>query len=67
MKKLLLVLLTAAGLSLLVGCASTMENVNQGAQDAGRPVGSVTRVPGSVMEGAAQGVAGQPTANPYGR
>ena len=67
MKNLLLVLSTAAGLALLTGCASTMENVNQGAQDVGRPVGGVARVPGSVMEGAAQGVAGQPTANPYGR
>ena len=60
-------ILLAASVSWLAGCASTMENVNQGARDVGRPAGSVSRVPGSVMEGAAQGVAGQPTANPYNR
>jgi hypothetical protein len=52
---------------LLTGCASTMENVNQGAKEAGKPVGGVMRVPGSVMEGAAEGTAGQPTPNPYNR
>ena len=50
-----------------IGCASTAESVNQGARDAGRPAGSVMRLPGSVMEGAGQGMAGQPTPNPYGR
>ena len=50
-----------------VGCASTGESVNQGARDVGQPAGSVMRVPGSVMEGAGQGMAGQPTPNPYGR
>ena len=49
------------------GCASTMEDVNQGARTAGQPAGGVMRVPGSVMEGAGQGMAGQPTPNPYGR
>jgi hypothetical protein len=67
MKTILLGLLAAAGLSWLTGCASTMENVNQGARDVGRPAGSISRVPGSVMEGAAEGVAGSPTPNPYGR
>lgn len=57
----------ALGLLLACGCASTMEDVNQGARDVGRPVGGVARVPGSFMEGAAEGVAGQPNANPYGR
>ena len=52
---------------LFAGCASTMENVNQGAMKAGRPAGGVMRVPGSVMEGAAEGTAGQPTFNPYNR
>jgi predicted Rossmann-fold nucleotide-binding protein len=57
----------ALGLLLACGCASTMEDVNQGARDVGRPVGGVARIPGSVMEGAAEGVAGQPTPNPYNR
>jgi len=65
--KIISTLILTGSLAWLAGCASTMENVNQGARDAGRPVGGVTRVPGSVMEGAAQGVAGQPTPNPYNR
>lgn len=65
--KIISTLILAGSLAALAGCASTMENVNQGARDVGRPVGGVTRVPGSVLEGAAQGVAGQPTANPYNR
>jgi hypothetical protein len=60
-------ILLAAVVALVSGCASTMEDVNKGAQDVGRPVGGVARVPGSFMEGAAQGVAGQPSPNPYGR
>jgi hypothetical protein len=51
----------------VLGCASTMEDVNQGAKEVGRPVGGVMRVPGSVMEGAAEGTAGQPKSNPYNR
>jgi len=49
--------------ALMAGC----ESVHQGARDVGRPVGSVSRLPGSVMEGAAEGVAGKPTPNPYNR
>ncbi|MGD1020121.1 MAG: hypothetical protein ABSA12_12485 [Verrucomicrobiia bacterium] len=53
----------ALGLLLICGC----ESVNQGANQAGQTTGSAMRVPNSVSEGAAQGVAGQPNANPYGR
>jgi hypothetical protein len=67
MKKLLNGLLAVCCGALLAGCASTMEDVNQGAKEVGKPVGGVMRVPGSVMEGAAEGVAGQPTPNPYKR
>ena len=53
-----------AGLALLgLGC----ESVHEGVRDTTRPVGSVSRLPNSAMEGAAQGVAGQPTTNPYNR
>jgi len=57
----------AVGLLLACGCASQSESVNQGARQVGQPVGGAARLPGSVMEGAAQGVAGQPSPNPYNR
>ena len=57
----------ALGLLLAGGCASQTESLNQGARNVGQPVGGVSRVPGSFMEGAAQGVAGQPSPNPYNR
>ena len=60
-----LLLLTVA--AALTGCASTMEDVNEGAKSVGRPVGGVMRVPNSVSEGVAEGVAGQPKSNPYKR
>jgi hypothetical protein len=63
MKTLILSLLAGISLIGLVGC----ESVHEGVRDTTRPVGSVSRLPNSAMEGAAQGVAGQPTANPYGR
>jgi len=53
----------AVGLLIACGC----ESVNQGANQAGQGVGGAMRVPNSVSEGAAQGVAGQPSPNPYGR
>lgn len=67
MRTVLTGLLAAGVAGWLLGCVSTMENANRGAQDVGRPVGGVTRLPGSVMEGAAEGVAGQPNQNPYNR
>jgi uncharacterized protein YceK len=60
------VLVILSGL-LLSGCASTMEDANQGAKEVGKPAGGIMRVPGSVMEGAAEGTAGQPKSNPYNR
>jgi hypothetical protein len=66
MKNILHTILAAAALA-ICGCASTAENLNQAARELGRPAGSAARLPGSFMEGAAEGVAGQPTANPYGR
>ena len=60
-------LTAAVTLLLLAGCASTMEDVNQGAKEVGKPAGGIMRVPGSVMEGAAEGTAGQPKSNPYNR
>ena len=58
---------TAVGLLVACGCASTSESANKGANQVGQGVGGAMRVPNSVSEGAAQGVAGQPSPNPYGR
>ena len=60
-------LIVALGALWMLGCASTMEDANSGAKDVGRPAGGVMRLPGSVMEGAAEGTAGQPKSNPYNR
>ena len=49
------------------GCASSLEEVNKGAEKAGETGGKVMRVPTSVSEGAAKGMAGEPESNPYGR
>lgn len=49
------------------GCASQMETANRGASTAGETAGGAARLPNSFMEGAASGIAGQPTANPYNR
>jgi hypothetical protein len=67
MTRILFSTMVVAGLLFACGCASQSESVNQGAQKVGQPVGGAARVPGSFMEGAAQGVAGQPSPNPYGR
>lgn len=45
------------------GCAS----VNKGAEEVGKTGGKIMRVPGSVSEGAAEGIAGEPESNPYNR
>lgn len=57
------IILVVVSVALLAGC----ESVNQDAKEVGKPVGGAARVPGSVMEGAAEGVAGKPTPNPYNR
>jgi predicted enzyme related to lactoylglutathione lyase len=49
------------------GCASTLESVNKGAEKVGETGGKIMRVPHSVGEGAASGIAGDPESNPYGR
>jgi uncharacterized protein YcnI len=49
------------------GCASTLESVNKGAEKVGETGGKVMRVPHSVGEGAAKGIAGESESNPYGR
>jgi hypothetical protein len=59
--------LAALGLLFACGCASTSESANKGANQVGQGVGGVSRLPNSFSEGAAQGVAGQPSPNPYGR
>ena len=59
--------MAALGLLFACGCASTSESANKGANQAGQAAGGVMRVPNSVSEGAAQGVAGQPSPNPYNR
>ncbi len=48
---------------MLTGC----ETVNRGAEKVGKTGGKVMRVPHSVSEGAAEGIAGEPESNPYGR
>ena len=56
-------LIVSLGVGALTGC----ESANQGAKQAGEPVGQAARTPGSFMEGAAAGTAGQPSPNPYNR
>lgn len=54
-------------LLLAYGCASTMEEANKGAKEVGKTGGKVLQIPGSVSEGAAEGIAGEPESNPYKR
>jgi hypothetical protein len=61
-----LIVLAAAMLG-AYGCASTMESANKGAETVGETGGRVLRLPSSVSEGAAGGIAGEPEKNPYGR
>lgn len=51
----------------VTGCASTLEDANKGAEEGGKPVGKVLRVPNSFSKGVAEGVAGEPESNPYSR
>ena len=60
-------LIAAAGLLLACGCASQIDSANRGANQVGQTAGGISRVPNSAIEGAAQGVAGQPSPNPYNR
>lgn len=63
MSNRLISVVAAVGLLVACGC----ESVNQGANQAGQAAGGAMRVPNSVSEGAASGVAGQPSPNPYNR
>jgi len=54
-------------LCLAYGCSSTLESVNKGAEVIGETGGKVMRIPNSVGEGAAEGIAGESESNPYGR
>ena len=60
-------IISFAAASMIWGCAATIEDVNRGAEKTGKAAGGVIRVPSSVSEGAAEGIAGEPESNPYGR
>ena len=49
------------------GCASTLEKVDKGAEEVGKTGGKIIRLPSSVSEGAAEGIAGESESDPYGR
>lgn len=67
MFKKLSVLIVGCSLLFAFGCASTLEEVNKGAKEVGKPGGKVMQIPGSISEGAAEGIAGESESNPYGR
>ncbi len=52
-----------ASLFIFSGC----QTLHQGAHDVGKPIGGIARTPQAVMEGAADGYAGDSNTNPYGR
>ena len=54
-------------ITVMAGCASTMDKVNKGAEETGKAGGRVMKVPHSVSEGAAEGIKGEPESNPYNR
>lgn len=54
-------------LLIISGCASSLEEVNKGAEESGKPAGKVLRVPNSFSKGVAEGIAGEPESNPYDR
>lgn len=72
MKKILsLILPFASALFLMIGCASVNEGLDktgEGAKEAGKPIGKIMNIPGSAMEGAAEGaIKKQDEENPYNR
>lgn len=56
-----------AALLFIIGCSSTLENVNEGAEEVGKTGGQVMRVPHSASEGVSEGIAGETKSNPYNR
>jgi hypothetical protein len=67
MLKSLGVLMLTLSLLLASSCASVLNDANKGAKEVGKTGGGVLRIPGSVSEGAAEGIAGEPESNPYKR
>lgn len=63
----ILLIFIALAISIVIGCASTMKEVNKGANEVGKAGGTVLQVPHSVSEGAAEGIAGESDKNPYER
>ncbi|GAB4370792.1 MAG: hypothetical protein Kow00128_18110 [Deltaproteobacteria bacterium] len=51
----------------IAACSPVLEGVNRGAKETGKTAGQVIRIPSSVGEGAAEGIAGEPASNPYRR
>ena len=66
LRKMVKLVLTV-GLLCALGCASTLESANKGAEDAGKTGGQVLRIPLSASGGVAEGVAGEAESNPYNR
>jgi hypothetical protein len=50
-----------------LGCSTTLEQVNEGAKEVGKTGGKIIQVPGSISEGAAEGIAGESESDPYDR
>jgi hypothetical protein len=64
-------LLSIIILSFCSGCATVNEGLdgaNEGARQVGKPVGKALHIPGSIHEGAAEGIISEENEdNPYGR
>ncbi|HJP19641.1 MAG TPA: hypothetical protein QF468_13435 [Nitrospinota bacterium] len=72
MKKILkLISPFTLALFFMLGCASVNEGLDktgEGAKEAGKPLGKVMNIPGSAMEGAAEGaIKNQDKENPFNR
>ena len=60
-------LILILSLLLTFACSSTLEQVNEGAKEVGKTTGQIIRMPSSVSEGAAEGIAGESESDPYDR
>ncbi len=56
-----------AALGLSWGCSATLDSLNEGAESAGESAGKVISLPTSAAEGAAGGISGKDSPNPYNR
>jgi hypothetical protein len=52
---------------LACACAAPLEQANKAGKEVGKTTGQVVRIPSSVSEGIAEGIAGEQDANPYDR